>query len=47
MAGAKRNEATTFFELAHNWVNMLYKANMYGLERGSNFFHERKVKFEI
>ena len=24
MAGAKRNGATTFFELVHNWVNTFY-----------------------
>ena len=24
MAGAKRNGAITFFELAHNWVNTFY-----------------------
>ena len=38
MTDAKRNGATTFFQLVHNWFNTFYQANMNGLERGSNFF---------
>ena len=36
-AGAKRNGATTFFQLVYNWINTFYKAIMNGLEQGSNF----------
>ena len=37
MAGAKRNGATTFLELVHNWVNTFHYAYMNGSEQGREF----------